>query len=145
LPLFHDMGLVGALLTSLYFRYPLLLVPVESFLLRPRRWVQWMSRKRATMSAAPNFAYQFLIDRVPDRHLAGIDLSSWRSAFHGAETVRPNTLRDFVGRFSPLGFSSNAFQPVYGMAENSLAATFPRPGAVWQSTTHEGRELVSVG
>lgn len=145
LPLFHDMGLVGALLTSLYFRYPLLLMPVESFLLQPRRWVQWMSRRRATMSVAPNFAYQFLIDRVSERHLAGLDLSKWRSAFNGAEAVRPNTLRDFVGRFSPLGFSSSAFQPVYGMAENSLAATFPRQGAQWQSTTHEGRELVSVG
>lgn len=145
LPLFHDMGLVGALLTALYFRYPLLLMPVESFLLQPRRWVQWMGRKRATLSVAPNFAYQFLIDRVSERHLADIDLSNWRSAFNGAEAVRPNTLRDFVHRFGPLGFSSSAFQPVYGMAENSLAATFPRQGAHWQSTTHEGRELVSVG
>jgi acyl-CoA synthetase (AMP-forming)/AMP-acid ligase II len=145
LPLFHDMGLVGALLTALYWRYPLLLMPVESFLLQPRRWVQWLSRKRATLSVAPNFAYQFVLDRVGERHLAEVDLSAWRCAFNGAEAVRPQTLRGFGERFARYGFSSNAFQPVYGMAENCLAATFPAQGQHWHGLTSEGRECVSVG
>ena len=145
LPLFHDMGLVGALLTALYWRYPLLLMPVESFLLQPRRWLQWMGRKRATLSVAPNFAYQFVIDRVAERHLTALDLSAWRCAFNGAEAVRPSTLRAFAERFGPLGFSSRAFQPVYGMAENALAATFPPAGDPWRATRFEARELVSVG
>jgi acyl-CoA synthetase (AMP-forming)/AMP-acid ligase II len=145
LPLFHDMGLVGALLTALYWRYPLLLMPVESFLLQPRRWLQWLSRKHATLSVAPNFAYQFVLDRVAQRHVTELDLSSWRCAFNGAEAVRPQTLNGFTGRFAPHGFSSTAFQPVYGMAENSLAATFPVQGQHWHSVSNEGREYVSVG
>jgi acyl-CoA synthetase (AMP-forming)/AMP-acid ligase II len=145
LPLFHDMGLVGALLTALYWRYPLLLLPVESFLLQPRRWVTWLSKKEATMTVAPNLAYQFVVDRVAERHLVGVELSRLRLAFNGAEAVLPSTLRGFSERFGPLGFSSAAFQPVYGMAENSLAATFPRRGQHWHATELEGRERVSVG
>ena len=145
LPLFHDMGLVGALLTSLYWRYPLLLMPVESFLLQPRRWITWMSKKRATLSVAPNFAYQFAVDRVAERHLAGLDLSAWRKAFNGSEAVRPGTLRGFAERFGPFGFDESAFEPVYGMAENALAATFPETGKRWHTARHAGRELCSVG
>ncbi len=145
LPLFHDMGLVGALLTLLYWHYPLLLMPVESFLLQPRRWLTWMSRKRATLSVAPNFAYQFAVDRVAERHLAGLDLSAWRKAFNGSEAVRPGTLRAFAERFGPLGFNQSAFEPVYGMAENALAATFPESGKPWHTAKHAGRELCSVG
>jgi acyl-CoA synthetase (AMP-forming)/AMP-acid ligase II len=145
LPLFHDMGLVGALLTSLYWHYPLLLMPVESFLLQPRRWITWMSKKRATLTVAPNFAYQFAVDRVAERHLAGLDLSAWRKAFNGSEAVRPGTLRAFTERFGPLGFDESAFEPVYGMAENALAATFPEAGRPWHTAEHAGRELCSVG
>ncbi len=133
LPLFHDMGLVGALLTALVWHYPLLLMPVESFLLQPRRWLQWIGRQHATMSVAPNFAYQLALDRVADRHLVDIDLSHWRHAFNGAEAVRPTTLRAFATRFSAQGFDQRAFQPVYGMAENSLAATFPKHGSLWSA------------
>lgn len=145
LPLFHDMGLVGALLTSLYHRYPLLMMPVESFLLQPRRWVQWMSRRKATLSVAPNFAYQFVVDRVAERHLADMDLSAWRIAFNGAEAVRPTTLRAFESRFGPLGFGDRVFQSVYGMAENALAATFPPVGTPWRTITRGEREITSVG
>jgi len=141
LPLFHDMGLVGALLTSLSFLYPLLMMPVESFLLQPRRWLQWISKKRGTMSVAPNFAYQLAVDRIAARHLEGVDLSSWRHAFNGAEAVRPATLAAFNSRYGAHGFAASSFQPVYGMAENSLAATFPERGA--QVATREG--VVSVG
>ncbi len=146
LPLFHDMGLVGALFTSLYWQFPLLMMPVESFLMQPRRWLQWMSKKRATMSVAPNFAYQLVIDRVAERHLDGLDLSAMRHAFNGSEAVRPSTLRGFEQRFAKIGFDGAAHQPVYGMAENTLAATFPRVGARWNARTYDGAlEIASVG
>jgi len=141
LPLFHDMGLVGALLTALAFQYPLVMMPVESFLIQPRRWLQWIARKRGTLSVAPNFAYQLAVDRVSQRHLDGVDLSSWRHAFNGAEAVRPATLDAFATRFAAQGFDGGAFQPVYGMAENSLAATFPASGTRW--AMRDG--VVSVG
>lgn len=141
LPLFHDMGLVGSLLTSLAFHYPLLMMPVESFLLQPRRWLQWMSRKRATLSVAPNFAYQLAVDRIAPRHVEGLDLSAWRHAFNGAEAVLPRTLAGFSERFGAVGFDGAAFQPVYGMAENALAATFPREGAMLAMRD----DIVSVG
>ncbi len=146
LPLFHDMGLVGALLTALVWRYPLLLAPVEQFLVHPRRWLQWISARQATLSVAPNFAYQTAVDRVAARHLEGLDLSSWRCAFDGAEPVRPSTLRAFEARFAPLGFDASALQPVYGMAENALAATFPARGARWIARgCASAAEVTSVG
>ena len=135
LPLFHDMGLVGALMTSLYWRYSLLLTPVESFLMHPRRWLQSISSLRATLTVAPNFAYQTAVDRISDRHVEGLDLSSWRCAFNGSEMVRSATLQAFVERFGKNGFRESAFLPVYGMAENTLAATFPPRDASWVATT----------
>ena len=117
--------------------------------MQPRRWLQWIARRRATLSVAPNFAYQLAADRIADRHLEGIDLSSWRCAFDGAEPVRPSTLRAFEDRFTRIGFGDTAFQPVYGMAENTLAATFPRAGTRWTSRlvgdARHSSPLVSVG
>jgi acyl-CoA synthetase (AMP-forming)/AMP-acid ligase II len=135
LPLFHDMGLVGALMTSLYWHYSLLLTPVESFLMHPRRWLQSISSLRATLTVAPNFAYQTAVDRISDRHADGLDLSSWRCAFNGSEMVRSSTLNAFGARFGKNGFCRSAFLPVYGMAENTLAATFPPREASWVATT----------
>jgi acyl-CoA synthetase (AMP-forming)/AMP-acid ligase II len=143
LPLFHDMGLIGALMTSLYWHYPLLLMPAEAFLMHPRRWPQWISRLRATLSVAPNFAYQAVLDRASERHTAGLDLGNWRAAFNGAETVRASTLRAFEQRFGPLGFRASAMLPVYGMAENTLAATFPPRGGSWRSRLLERGPLES--
>jgi fatty-acyl-CoA synthase len=141
LPLFHDMGLVGALMTSLYWHYALLLMPPETFLMHPRRWLQAISRLRATLTVAPNFAYQMALDRVGDRHAKDLDLSSLRCAFNGSEAVRPATVRAFVTRFADKGFREQAMRPVYGMAENTLAATFPPPTECWQSE-HLDREAL---
>jgi acyl-CoA synthetase (AMP-forming)/AMP-acid ligase II len=137
LPLFHDMGLVGALMTSLYWQYPLLLMPVESFLMHPRRWLQYITRLRASLAAAPNFAYQTAVDRIVERHAQGVDLSSWRCAFNGSEMVKGATLRAFSDRFGQRGFQASAFLPVYGMAENTLAATFPPRETPWTACTVE--------
>ncbi len=141
LPLFHDMGLVGALMTSLHWRYSLMLMPAESFLMHPRRWIQWMSKMRATMTVAPNFAYQMVLDRISERHAADLDLSAWRCAFNGSEAVRTGTLRGFKERFGPLGFNADAFMPVYGMAENTLAATFPPRRAAWVAARLDRAQL----
>jgi acyl-CoA synthetase (AMP-forming)/AMP-acid ligase II len=128
LPLFHDMGLIGHFLASVAWGLPLVLMPPEMFIKRPREWLKAISKYRGTCSAAPNFAYSLCAKKIKDRDLEGIDLSTWRVAFCGAEPVNPCTITDFVTRFEPHGFQSTTFFPVYGMAELSLAATFPPAG-----------------
>ncbi len=122
LPLYHDMGLVGALLSSLYVARPLALMRPDHFLARPRLWLEVMSDSKATISVAPNFAFGLCHKRVSD--LSGLDLSHWKIALCGAETVHAETLNRFAIKFSAIGFDERALTPVYGMAEIALAATF---------------------
>src|ERR1700720_1915543 len=104
LPLYHDMGLIGAWMASLYFGMPLVLMSPLGFLARPARWLQLLSRHRGTLSAAPNFAYELCARKVADEELAGVDLSAWRFALNGAEPVSPEAIRRFTGRFRRYGF-----------------------------------------
>lgn len=127
LPLYHDMGLIGAWLGCLYYGAPLVLMPPQSFLLRPERWLWAIHRYRATLSAAPNFAYELCVHRVADSALEGLDLRSLRLAFCGAEPVFPETLERFGTRFARYGFRPEALYPVYGLAENTLGLAFPPP------------------
>jgi 1-acyl-sn-glycerol-3-phosphate acyltransferase len=128
LPLYHDMGLIGAWLGSLYFGNALVLMPTSAFIARPARWVWALHRYRGTLSAGPNSAYEILAAKVPDEDLRGLDLSSWRVAFNGAEPVRAATLERFAQRFAPHGFDARAAAPVYGLAECALGLTFPPRG-----------------
>jgi 1-acyl-sn-glycerol-3-phosphate acyltransferase len=128
LPLYHDMGLIGCWMGSLYFGMPLVLMSPLSFLARPSRWLWAIHRHRATLSAAPNFAYELCTAKIPEEEIAGLDLSSWRMALNGAEPVSPEAMRRFIDRFAPHGFQAGAMSPVYGLAENSLAVAFPPPG-----------------
>ncbi|MEO6193271.1 MAG: AMP-binding protein [Thermoanaerobaculia bacterium] len=128
LPLYHDMGLIGCWMGALYFGVPLVLMSPLAFLARPSRWLWAIHRHRGTLSAAPNFAYELCINKIPDEEIAGLDLSSWRMALNGAEPVSPETLRRFIARFEPYGFRPGSFSPVYGLAENSLAVAFPPLG-----------------
>lgn len=128
LPLYHDMGLIGAWLATLYYAIPLVLMPPASFLSRPARWLRIIHRFRATISAGPNFAYEIVASKVLDEDLTGLDLSSWRLAFNGAEPVRAATLERFAARFAPYGFNRRALTPVYGLAESALGLTFPPLG-----------------
>ncbi|MCE5232412.1 MAG: AMP-binding protein [Mizugakiibacter sp.] len=128
LPLYHDMGLIGAWLGSLYYGTPLVLMPPQTFLLRPQRWLWAMHRYRATLSAAPNFALELCLHRIGDDELHGLDLRRWRLAFCGAEPVFPETLARFAARLAPFGLRGEALYPVYGLAENTLGLTFPPPG-----------------
>ena len=128
LPLYHDMGLIGAWLGSLVHGIPLVLMSPLTFLARPQRWLSAISDYQGTISGAPNFAYEACIRRIPDDVLDGLDLSSWRVAFNGAETVSPATMDAFLERFAPCGFRREAMMPVYGLAENSVGLAFPPLG-----------------
>ncbi len=125
LPLYHDMGLIGAWFGSLYFAMPLVLMSPLAFLSRPARWLIAISRHRGTISAAPNFAYQLCARNLGEADLQGLDLSSWRLALNGAEPVSPTTLAAFGERFASCGLSSTALTPVYGLAECSVGLAFP--------------------
>ena len=129
LPLYHDMGLIGAWLTTFYVGAPLLLMSPLTFLARPVRWLQAIDRYHGTISAAPNFAYDLCTTRISDEDLAGLNLSSARALLNGSETVSPGTLTAFAERFLPYGLSNSAVVPVYGLAENSVALTVPTIGA----------------
>jgi len=128
LPLYHDMGLIGAWLGSLYYGLPLVVMSPLSFLARPARWLRAIHRHRGTLSAAPNFAYELCLSKVADTQLAGLDLSSWRRAFNGAEPVSPVTLERFAARFSAYGLRPEALAPVYGLAEAAVGLAFPPAG-----------------
>jgi acyl-CoA synthetase (AMP-forming)/AMP-acid ligase II len=124
LPLFHDMGLIGGVLTPMQAGSPIRLLTPGAFVRRPVRWLQAVSEFRGSLSTAPNFGYQLCVERIAERELVGLDLRSWRRALNGAEPVRPETLAAFQRKFGPVGFPRTAFMPVYGLAEATLAAAF---------------------
>jgi len=127
LPLYHDMGLIGAWMGSLYFGVHLVLMSPLAFLARPVRWLRAVSEHRATITAAPNFAFEICATRIDERELAGLDLSSLRWVFNGAEAVSAATLQRFAQRFAPYGLDARALAPVYGLAECALDVAFPPP------------------
>ncbi|NMG74654.1 AMP-binding protein [Aromatoleum diolicum] len=125
LPLYHDMGLIGACMGSLVAGFRLVLMSPLAFLARPGAWLWAIHRYRATVSAAPNFAYELCVDKLDDREVDGLDLSCWRLAYNGAEPVSPDTIERFATRFARVGFRANAMTPVYGLAECSVGLAFP--------------------
>ncbi len=127
LPLYHDMGLIGAWFGSLYHGCRLVVMSPLSFLARPERWLRSIERFRGTLSASPNFGYEICATRLDDADLDGLDLSSWRMAFNGAETVIPATMRRFEQRFKNYGLQEGVLSPVYGLAESSVGLVFPKP------------------
>ena len=123
LPLFHDMGLIGNVLQPLYLGKTCILMSPADFLQKPFRWLQAISRYRATTSGGPNFAYDLCVSRTTPEQRASLDLSSWSLAFTGAEPVRAETMEQFAEAFEPYGFNREAFYPCYGMAETTLFVT----------------------
>jgi len=128
LPLYHDMGLIGAWMGSLYFGVHLVLMSPLAFLARPVRWLRAISAYRATISAAPNFAFEICASRIEERELAGLDLACLRWTFNGAEAVSADTLARFARRMAPYGFDARTIAPVFGLAECALDLAFPPPG-----------------
>ncbi|MBI3824588.1 MAG: fatty acyl-AMP ligase [Candidatus Rokubacteria bacterium] len=159
LPLYHDMGLIGTVFLALCHPASLTLIPPELFVARPALWLRALSRTRATVSAAPNFAYALCTERIRDEEMEGVDLGGWRLALNGAEPVSATTLRAFVGRFARWGLRPEALTPVYGLAEATLAVTFSDWRTPFRATRFDrdaladgravpaanGTELVSVG
>lgn len=128
LPLHHDMGLVGMALGPLYAARPAVFLEAHAFVRRPAEWLRAISRHRATISFAPNFAYDLCVRRVRDSDLEGVDLSCWRVAGCGAEPIHASTLSAFADRFHGCGFRDTSFLPGYGLAEHVVAATFAPRG-----------------
>ena len=128
LPLYHDMGLIGCALTTLYARRPQVLMPPQAFVKDPARWLQDVSDIRADILIAPNFAYALCARSITDEDMAGVDLSSVEVALNGAEPIAPATIDAFEQRFAPYGVRPGTMRPVYGLAECTLAVTFGDPG-----------------
>ena len=128
LPLYHDLGLIAAWLGALVYGFPLVLMSPLTFLARPVRWLEAIHCHRGTLSGGPNFAFDLCSRRILDEEIEGLDLSTWRMAFNGAEPVLPDTLDAFAARFSALGLDPRALAPVYGLAEATLGVAFTPVG-----------------
>ena len=124
LPLFHDMGLIGFVLTPLICDVPVVILSTNAFGRDPRIWLRTIDKYRGTITYAPNFAYALVVKRLRDEDVASLDLSCLRVAGCGAEPIHAPTLRAFAERLGPAGFSAEAFLPSYGLAESTLAVTF---------------------
>jgi fatty-acyl-CoA synthase len=160
LPLYHDMGLIGCVVPSVARDSAITLLGPELFVARPALWLRAISRWKASISPAPNFAYGLCLSRVTDADMEGVDLSGWRHALTGAEAVTPSVARAFCERFARWGFRPEALTPVYGLSEAALAVTFSDLGRPFHSMrvdreglsrqgvaleVNDGREIVSVG
>ncbi|MDF2694105.1 MAG: Non-ribosomal peptide synthase [Labilithrix sp.] len=141
LPLYHDMGLIGFVLSPVVHRIPVVFLPPLLFLKRPISWFQAFTRHKGTIAYAPNFAYALCVKRIRERDLENIDLSSWRVAGCGAEPIRPETLEAFAEKFSKVGFKPSALLPSYGMAESSLAISFSELGTGMKTISVDGETL----
>jgi len=145
LPLYHDMGLVGALLGAVSWPGPLALLAPEHFLARPALWLRAIARHRGTLSPAPSFAYAYCAERVKDADLAGLSLASWRFALDGAEPVSGDALRRFAARFTPHGLDPGCLVPVYGLSEATLAVTFSARGRPLEGRRVDAARLARDG
>lgn len=125
LPLYHDMGLIGSWLFSLHQGLPITVLSPLDFLLRPERWLWALSDSEGSLCPAPNFAFELCVRKIRDEAMDGIDLSKWRVAINAGEPVLATTLERFASRFGPWGFDRRAFMPFYGLAESTVALTYP--------------------
>jgi fatty-acyl-CoA synthase len=124
LPYYHDMGLVGLVLSPMASQVSVDYLKTRDFGMRPRLWLSLISQNRATVSFGPPFGYELCVQRLREDTADQFDLKSWRLAGVGAETIRPEPLARFADMLAPSGFSPNAFTACYGMAECSLAVSF---------------------
>ncbi|MFR9772533.1 HAD-IIIC family phosphatase [Nocardia sp. SC052] len=146
LPMYHDMGLIAPVLQTMFVGANAVLLSPKDFLQRPERWPQAVSAFGAHTSGGPNFGYELCLRRMTSEQIDRLDLSCWRVAFNGAETVRPATVRRFADTFASTGFRAESFQPVYGLAEATLIVSAARLGAPPTVILPPGRsELVGVG
>jgi fatty-acyl-CoA synthase len=143
LPFYHDMGLVGFLLTPMVCQMTVDVIATRDFARRPFLWLDLISRNRGTISYSPSFGYELCVRRAETASTDNLDLSSWRSAGIGGDMIRPTVLTRFAERFAPHGFDASAFVPSYGMAEATLALSFTPPGQGVRYDTVDGILLES--
>lgn len=141
LPSYHDMGLIGGILEPMYVNGTSTLMSPVSFLQRPFRWLEAISRYKATTSGAPNFAYDLCVDKITPEQMETLDLSSWSLAFCGAEPIRPETLERFAQTFERCGFRKSSFYPCFGMAESTLIVSGGDGPAAPRTLTIDRKEL----
>lgn len=147
LPLYHDMGLVGGFLSNLVHHNALVLLNPVCFLMKPVTWLDYASRYRCTISAAPNFAFDMCNTRIRDQHLETRrpDLGSLTYIYNGSEPIHPDVVEGFYERFGPYGLRRGVVHPVYGMAEATLIVTAPPRGAEILVRDVDGQRVVCVG
>jgi 1-acyl-sn-glycerol-3-phosphate acyltransferase len=129
----------------MYLGFPVVLMSPLGFLSRPSQWLRAIHRHRGTISGGPNFSYELCLRRIPEHELEGLDVSSWRFAFNGAEPVSPETMAQFESRFAKYGFRSNVMSPVYGLAEASVGLAFTPPGERWQVDLLDREQFSTTG
>ncbi|HUO78704.1 MAG TPA: non-ribosomal peptide synthetase [Steroidobacteraceae bacterium] len=142
MPLTHDMGLIGKHIFMFANRVENHLMPTELFVRRPLLWPKFASERRATILSSPNFGYRHFLKVLGDRSLEGVDLSAARLIFNGAEPISVELCDEFMDRMAPYGLKRTAMFPVYGLAEATLAATFPVPGAAYSALRFDRHRLV---
>jgi acyl-CoA synthetase (AMP-forming)/AMP-acid ligase II/aryl carrier-like protein len=133
MPLTHDMGLIGFHLVMFHNQVEMHLMPTELFVRRPLLWLAIASSARATILCSPNFGYRHYLKVLGDRSPGNLDLSSVRLIFNGAEPISLELCEEFMARLEGLGLARNAMFPVYGLAEASLAVSFPPVGRAWRA------------
>lgn len=141
LPYYHDMGLVGLVLACMASQRSVDYLGTRDFAMRPRMWLKIMSENGGTVSFSPPFGYELCARRLRDSDIEKLDLSAWRVAGVGAETIRPSSLNHFAEKLEASGFSRNAFLPCYGMAETSLAISFAPLGKGFHIDHVDGGKL----
>jgi len=144
MPLTHDMGLIGFFIMQFNKHVHINLLPTDTFVRRPLLWLQMASKKRATITCSPNFGYRHFLKVLGDRRLEGVDLSSIRSIYNGAEPISVPLCNEFMQTLAYTGLKRHAMFPVYGMAEASLAVTFPQPGTDYR-WIRVNRQKLKVG
>jgi len=145
LPLYHDLGLIGANFASLALGFPTVLMSPLAFLSRPASWLRAIHRHRGTMSGGPNFSFELCLRRIADEELAGVDLSTWRFAFNAAEPVSPETIVQFENRFARWGLRKNCLSPSYGLAESSVGVAITVPGTPWRADRLDRERFTKTG
>jgi acyl-CoA synthetase (AMP-forming)/AMP-acid ligase II/acyl carrier protein len=141
MPLTHDMGLIGFHLMMMYAGVRQHLMPTDLFVRRALLWLKWASEKRVTLTCSPNFGYRHCLRALGDKTLENHDLSSVRLVFNGAEPIAVELAEEFLDRLQPYGLARTAMYPVYGLAEASLAVSFPVPGSTYRYITVDRRSL----
>ncbi|MBV9695716.1 MAG: AMP-binding protein, partial [Gammaproteobacteria bacterium] len=144
MPLTHDMGLIGFHLVMFFCRVHAHLMPTDLFVRRPLLWLQFASRVRASILCSPNFGYRHYLKVLGTREPEGLDLAAVRLIFNGAEPISVELCEEFLTRLAPAGLPSHSMYPVYGLAEASLAVSFPPPGAPLRTVTLN-RHRLGVG